>query len=173
MKSIFLRLKLGLVGILLCFSLIVSAQSSQANSEVVWLTDIKQAAEVSNASGKPIFAFFAGCDWCGWCHKLQREVFSKPEFANWAEQNVVLVELDFPRSKRLPEAIARQNAELQQVFKVSGFPTVWLFTLSEDKSNKKFTIKAFGSLGYPANATIGHEQIKFIDTANELLKYTK
>ena len=32
--------------------------------------------------------FFTGSDWCGWCMRLQREVFLTPEFTKWAKDNV-------------------------------------------------------------------------------------
>ncbi len=172
MKTISCQLKEIFTFILLGYSVFSWAQTSKDTPELKWLTDMKQAAEVSTTSGKPIFAFFTGSDWCGWCHKLQRDVFAKPEFVNWAKQNVVLVELDFPRSKKLPEATVKQNAELQQVFKVGGYPTIWLFTLLEEKETKKFQIKALGSLGYPGDAIAGKEQNRFIDNANKLLTST-
>ena len=48
--------------------------------------------------------FFTGSDWCGWCIRLQKEVFFKPEFTKWAAENVVLVELDFPRKSTIKGA---------------------------------------------------------------------
>ena len=29
---------------------------------------------------------FTGSDWCGWCQKLDREVFSQPEFQQFARR---------------------------------------------------------------------------------------
>ena len=62
-----------------------------------WMVDMEKAYKVSKETGKPIMANFTGSDWCGWCKKLKYEVFDKPEFKAWADKNVVLVELDFPR----------------------------------------------------------------------------
>ena len=56
--------------------------------------------------------FFTGSDWCGWCIRLQKEVFFKPEFKKWANKNVVLVELDFPKRTKLDEKTLRQNRKL-------------------------------------------------------------
>src|SRR5690606_2500467 len=60
-----------------------------------WLVNIDEAYEISQKTGKPILANFTGSDWCGWCKKLTATVFSKPEFNEWAEKNVILLELDF------------------------------------------------------------------------------
>lgn len=116
-----------------------------------WLVDIDEAYEISQKTGKPILANFTGSDWCGWCKKLTATVFSKPEFNEWAEKNVVLLELDFPRRKTLPEEIQQQNASLQNAFKVTGYPSVWVFHLSKD-DKKGYQIDALGRTGYRPSA---------------------
>ena len=64
--------------------------------ELVWHTDVEKAINLSVQSGKPLFFFFTGSDWCGWCIKLQKEVFFKPEFVKWAKENIVLVDVRSP-----------------------------------------------------------------------------
>jgi thiol-disulfide isomerase/thioredoxin len=65
-----------------------------------------------------IFLFFTGSDWCGWCIRLQNEVFKTPEFTAWVKQHAILVELDYPRRTPQTEEIKQQNAQLQQMFQV-------------------------------------------------------
>ena len=113
--------------ILITLLLVVGSLTVQAQ-ELTWETNLKKAAEVSMKTKKPMLLFFTGSDWCGWCIRLQNEVLKTPEFAAWAKKNVVLVELDFPRrTPQLPET-QQQNAELQQIFQVRGYPTIWLST---------------------------------------------
>lgn len=112
-----------------------------------WMVDINKAYEESKKTGKPIMANFTGSDWCGWCKKLKAEVFDKQEFKTWAEKNVVLVELDFPRRFQLPENIKQQNYGLAQAFKVTGYPTIWVFNLTKNE-DQKFNIEALGKTGY-------------------------
>jgi len=163
---------LTLVFPLLILALTANAQSKNKTEELVWHTDINKAHEISLKKKKPIFAFFTGSDWCGWCHKLQREVFVKPEFISWAKKNVVLVELDFPRRKELPRELREQNYSLQQALQVRGYPTIWIFTLEKDEE-KKYKINAMGSLGYPAGAEPGKEEVKFLSEANSILAKKK
>jgi protein disulfide-isomerase len=137
--------------------------------ELAWNTDLQVAHELSQKTGKPIFAFFTGSDWCGWCMKLQRDVFAKEAFKTWADKNVVLLELDFPRRKVLPDALKQQNAQLQNAFQVMGYPTVWLFTMVKDTASNNYNINAFGSLGYPTGATPGQEEVTFLNKANTIL----
>jgi protein disulfide-isomerase len=156
--------------ILLLLAKIAYAQSAENGEQgLTWLADVNKAYDLSKATNKPIFAFFTGSDWCGWCHKLQREVFNKPAFVTWANENVVLLELDFPRGKKLPEEIVRQNQSLQQFFQVTGYPTIWMFNLSKDASTNQMMVSALGSLGYPAGAENGREEVKFLETANAVL----
>jgi protein disulfide-isomerase len=110
-------------------------------AEGAWITDYKLALERAKKEKKLILADFTGSDWCGWCIKLKDEVFSKPEFLEWAEQNVVLLELDFPKRKQLPEDLKKQNEALREEHGVRGYPTI----LFLDSKGKKV-----GQSGYQA-----------------------
>ncbi len=97
---------------------------SSAFAKPGWLTDPKQAQEQAKADKKLILVDFTGSDWCGWCIKLDREVFSKPEFQEYAKANLVLLEVDFPRGRQLPAAEQERNSELAQKYGIQGFPTI-------------------------------------------------
>ena len=121
--------------------------------ELTWQTDINKAIELSAKSKKPLMLFFTGSDWCGWCKKLTASVFSQPEFKTWADKNVVLLELDFPRRKTIPDHIKQQNASLQQAFQVSGYPTVWVFDLDKNEKDNNYSVGALGKTGYSPSVT--------------------
>ena len=114
-----------------------------------WLVSLEEANALSVKTGKPIMANFTGTDWCGWCKKLRREVFDTPEFKKWAAENVILLELDFPRSFKLPENIQSQNQQMQQALSVRGYPTIWFFTL-QNNDKGQVNINAMGKTGYVA-----------------------
>ena len=116
--------------------------------ELVWHTDLNKAINISVKTEKPLFFFFTGSDWCGWCKRLVKEVFVKPEFATWAAKNVVLVELDFPRRTPISEDLKKQNRELGQMFGVRGYPTVWFVT--PQVTAGKVNFNKLGSQGYVA-----------------------
>ena len=101
--------------IVLLFVLVFGSMTTQAQ-ELTWETNVNKAIEVSNKTNKPLLLFFTGSDWCGWCIRLQKEVLKTPEFTKWANENVVLVELDYPRRTPQTAEIKKQNAELQQAF---------------------------------------------------------
>jgi protein disulfide-isomerase len=128
--------------------LIVVSMSCQAQ-ELKWHTNIKEAIAVSNKENKPLMLFFTGSDWCGWCIRLQNEVLLTPEFKKWAKSRVVLVELDYPRRNDQVPEIKQQNAELQQVFGVQGYPTVFFTNVVKEKDGR-LNFKALGKTGYVA-----------------------
>ncbi len=143
-------------------------EKTEASPELKWYTDFTQAHELSEKTGKPIFGFFTGSDWCGWCKRLQANVFAKDNFKEWADKSVILLELDFPRRSKLPPKLAQQNRELAQLFKVKGYPTVWIFDTVKDSETNQMSINALGSLGYP-RAQAGKEAEKFVADAKALL----
>lgn len=89
-----------------------------------WMTDANAALARARAENRTVVMDFTGSDWCGWCIKLDEEVFSTAEFADYASKNLVLLKLDFPRRKKLPDAEQKQNEELAKKYSVTGFPTI-------------------------------------------------
>jgi len=110
-----------------------------ARAQSGWLTDYKKAQQEAKTNNKLVLLDFTGSDWCGWCIKLNKEVFSKPEFKDYANKNLVLVEVDFPRAKSQSSDIKKQNEELAQQYQIEGFPTIMVL----DGDGKKV-----GLLGY-------------------------
>jgi thioredoxin-related protein len=104
-----------------------------------WLDNLDAAKAQAKKENKKILLDFTGSDWCGWCKKLDAEVFSTQEFKDYAAKKLVLVEVDFPRGFKLPAATQKQNEELQAKYKIEGYPTVIVLSASGTKS---------GQLGY-------------------------
>ncbi len=110
-----------------------------AQAELNWLTDLDAAKSKARSDNKLVLLDFTGSDWCGWCKRLNAEVFSKPEFQDYAARNLVLVELDFPRFKQQSDDVKKQNMRLASEFQIEGFPTVIVL----NSAGKKV-----GELGY-------------------------
>jgi thioredoxin-related protein len=98
--------------------------SVAVRAELAWSTDYKQAQEEAKANHKLLLLNFTGSDWCGWCQRLKREVFSQPAFADYATKNLVLMEVDFPRRKQLTDAVRQQNETMAEAYHIEGFPTI-------------------------------------------------
>src|SRR2546421_12918750 len=82
-------------------------QSARAESD--WLNDYKKAQEEAKAGNKILLLNFTGSDWCGWGIKFDKEGLSQPPFQQYAHNNLVVGELDFPRAKAPSAEVRKQN----------------------------------------------------------------
>jgi protein disulfide-isomerase len=142
---------LPLLMIVFSASLAIGQDDDYTAGHKGWLVDLDEAYEQSKETGKPILANFTGSDWCGWCKRLSAAVFVKPEFQKWAKENLILLELDFPKRTSVPDEIKAQNSKLQRAFKVRGFPTIWVFELDKEKGTDEMKINALGKTGYKSS----------------------
>ena len=89
--------------------------------------DFEAAKKKAAAENKDLFIDFTGSDWCGWCIKLNEEVFQHDPFKTGVADNFILVELDYPRDKsKLSKETIQQNEELREVYQIQGYPTILL-----------------------------------------------
>jgi len=96
-----------------------------------WMTDFEKAKAKAKSDNKYMLIDFSGSDWCGWCIKLDKEVFSTKAFQAYAKDNLVLMLADFPSDKsKQSEEIQKQNEQMKNDFSIRGYPTV--FILSPD-----------------------------------------
>lgn len=122
-----------------------------------WTSDFEAAKKQAAAEKKDLLVDFTGSDWCGWCIKLNDEVFKTDEFKKGVKDKFVLVEIDFPHDdSKLSEATKKQNAELQEKLGIEGFPTILLCDAGG---------RPFAKTGYEAG---GPE--KYLENLETLLK---
>lgn len=140
----------------------IISESADAQ-KLAWHTDINKALKTANEENKTLMLFFTGSNWCGWCKRLQSEVFRTSDFQKWSE-NVVLVELDFPKGIAQEDQIKAQNQQLKNMFQVRGYPTVF-FVNPEIMEDGRTNLKSLGSTGYVRG---GAE--KWLDVANGIVK---
>lgn len=124
---------------------------SDAGDHAGWMTDFEKAKALAKEKNVPILIDFSGSDWCGWCIKLDMEVFSQQAFLDYAKDNLVLVLADFPtdKSKQSTELQAR-NEKLAMEFRVEGFPSVYLLN-AEGEPLAKTGYEPGGPEAYIAN----------------------
>jgi thioredoxin-related protein len=107
-----------------CFAglLAVSLSAGEGN----WSTDLPAAIAQAKKEKKTVLMDFTGSDWCPPCKALNKEVFSSKEFADYAKDKLVLVELDFPKTKQQNATLKKANEALAEKYQIGGFPTVIL-----------------------------------------------
>lgn len=90
-----------------------------------WIDDYDLALKRAAEEKKPIVANFSGSDWCGWCKKLDAQVFDTDAFRRGSTNRYVLLMVDSPHDKSLLSENAReQNPKLVKKYRITGFPTV-------------------------------------------------
>ncbi len=98
-----------------------------------WTENFEAAKAQAKKQNKKVVLDFTGSDWCPWCMRLDKEVFSKPEFKDYAAKHLVLVEVDFPEHARQSAATKKQNEALQNKYRVQAFPTIIVLSPSGAK----------------------------------------
>ena len=132
---------------LLFFVIACSENKTQTSDDLNWTTDLGKAIETAKAENKAVLVNFTGSDWCKWCFKLSDEVFSQDDFKEYAEDNLILVKLDFPRSKSQSSETKAYNQSLAQKYGVQGFPTILIFN-SQGKPVAKTGYQTGGAANY-------------------------
>jgi len=107
------------LGLIVCWALLQAGAE-----ELQWLTDLPKAQAQAKKENKLVMLDFTGSDWCGWCIKLNKDVFSKPEFIKYAKENLVLVEVDFPKRKQQSPDQKKANEALQEKYGITSLPTI-------------------------------------------------
>ena len=118
--------KIFLTAVLLT-AVVIGFIKGGSNYNLNWEENLETALQKAKAENKAVLVNFTGSDWCQWCIKLSDEVFSKSEFEDYAEDNLILVRLDFPRNIEQSAETKAYNNQLAQRYGVQGFPTVLLF----------------------------------------------
>jgi thioredoxin-related protein len=85
-----------------------------------------KSVEIAKKESKPVLLQFSGSDWCKWCIKLNDEVMFTKEFAKYAKENLVLVNIDNLRKSPQPEEVVIYNQSLMRKYSIQGYPTVLL-----------------------------------------------
>jgi thioredoxin-related protein len=129
--------------------------ASGFGESLTWQTDFAAAKSTATQQNKYILLDFTGSDWCPYCIQMDKEVFAKPAFTNFAGQKLILVKLDFPRKANQSAAEKSQNQELAKKYSIEGFPTYVLL----DPSGKEIR-RQVGYLEGGPEAFIGWAQLK-------------
>ncbi|MGN0854366.1 MAG: thioredoxin fold domain-containing protein [Kiritimatiellia bacterium] len=91
--------------------------------------NMDDAFAAAKASGRYVYACFSGSDWCGWCKKLDKEVFAHKEFLDGVTNDYVLVFIDNPSNQDvLSEHAKKNNRALTEKYEIRGFPSAIIFS---------------------------------------------
>lgn len=153
-------------------ALTLMGSAAALESEATWYADFDEAQKAAVAEDKHMLVDFTGSDWCGWCIRLDNEVFEHDEFLNGVKDDFVLVKLDYPNGEEAKAKVPNpeRNQELVAEYGIRGYPTILLMTSEGD---------VFGRTGYQAGgpeAYVNHltdlttSGMKTLTAAAELLE---
>jgi thioredoxin-related protein len=100
------------------------ATSRLVAADEAWLTDLPKAMAQAKSEKKMVLLDFTGSDWCPPCKNLHKTVLTSGEFSKFAKENLVLVEVDFPKSKPQTPELKAANQELSKKYAIRGYPTI-------------------------------------------------
>jgi thioredoxin-related protein len=113
--------------------LLITLLSCLLISTGTWETDFEKAEHLAQSQHKFILLNFSGSDWCGPCIRMHKEIFESNAFTEYAVENLILVNADFPRLKKnqLSKEQQKRNDRLAEQYNGKGvFPLTVLLNAS-------------------------------------------
>ena len=94
-----------------------------------WHYNLDEAKQIARKEHRHILLNFSGSDWCGPCIRMHKEIIESDAFTKLADTDLVLVNADFPRSKKnqLPAKQQELNNAMADQYNPKGdFPLTLL-----------------------------------------------
>lgn len=105
---------------------------ADSDLEASWSENFAEVQKEAKENDKHILLNFTGSNWCPPCMLLEKEVFAQPEFANYANESLSLMKVDFPRGIKQSSKLKEQNESLAEKYGIRGFPTVIILDSNGD-----------------------------------------
>lgn len=93
-----------------------------------------EALQKAQAGSRKIVLYFSGSDWCAPCIQFKKKFVQAPEFQAFAQNNLVVLQVDFPRlqKNKLPLAQEKANESLADQFNPKGiFPLILVLDVQQ------------------------------------------
>lgn len=114
-----------------------ATQALEANPNVAWHDTVEEALEAAEASGKKVIVdIFA--PWCGWCARLQSEVYGSEEVQRAVAEHFEMVRLNGEVADDIVafKQYTLSSQMLAQALGASGYPTTVFLTSEGDYVTK-------------------------------------
>lgn len=133
MKRIIFSVAMIIMGSMLCYS-------------QHYYTDLSASLSDAQKENKDVLMIFSGSDWCKPCIQLRSNVIESEEFQKYSSENLILLELDFPYSKKnkLSKEQTKHNEALADKYNSKGaFPKMILLDKEETVKGEVTYKKAY------------------------------
>ena len=109
-------------------------KSAASKAELKWQPFEQGFAEAQKSDKKVILDVYT--DWCGWCKKLDKDVYSDRRVVNYLNQHYVVVKLNAEDTSKISyKDKTSSKAQLAGAFGVRGYPTIIFFGSNGDPIN--------------------------------------
>jgi len=116
------------------FLICLFAFSSYGAIQLPLVESFEDAKKQSKEEKKLLVLHFTGTTWCPPCKFLDGKILHTKEFAKFAKENLVIVEMDFARNgKPSNEKFADEYKKLAEEFSIRSFPTMIFINPQNDK----------------------------------------
>ena len=131
-------MKNKLIVLILGLFLFISCNTTKNKTEHGWLTNLEDGIDIAKKEKKTVFTLVTGSDWCPPCKKLHHDILESEDFKSFAKDNLILVELDFPKKQanKLSPEQTKYNQSVKRKFQVRGFPTVIMLNEEGQELNR-------------------------------------
>ncbi len=93
----------------------------------------QEAFHQAKTLNRPVLLIFSGSDWCIPCIRFRKEILADSSFITFSEENLVILNADFPQKKKLPAETILQNEKLAEKYNPEGlFPHLVLLSPAGD-----------------------------------------
>ena len=86
--------------ILVIFCMITIGFQTDAHSETIKWYSFQEGVAIGEAQGKQLYIHFMA-DWCGYCKKMDKDTFSKPEIIAYLNKNFISIKVDTVRERKI------------------------------------------------------------------------
>ena len=102
-----------------------------------WYIHLEDAKRAAKRTGKKIYALHTGSDWCPPCMNLEKNILSSSKFKRFARENLILLFVDSPRKKPIPDDQRAYNRQLARMLNFgSGVPSILLLDANGNPINR-------------------------------------
>ena len=112
-----------LVGLIAAVPARAQAPADAQEKQVQWL-DWNAGMELAQRSGRPVLVDVY-TDWCGWCKRMDRDVYANPEVREYLSSRFVTIKLDAEAADpaRYQGKTYTSTTLADERFKINSYPT--------------------------------------------------
>jgi len=152
-----------LIALIIVATQIYSDDSSNKTNQdkIVWHS-LDEGLKLASQNNKHVFIDFMA-DWCGWCKKMDKDVYTKQEIIELLNNDFIAVRINGDSDDKLSfkgKSVSQLNLARSE-FGVSGFPTLWF--LRPDGS-KLTLLQGYQSADFLQEALIFIKDYKYDST---------